>query len=321
MWDKAAILDQMCGNDDKPNDDTVYSKSETSIKSYPSTHFFDVDIIKITVDKINSGELNVYDDSQVSWEEVTMFNFDKIKRLLSLIDTPFIEDTADAIICAIDRKYNPTDPYCKPEVRSKYYYPSTATLWEQNDWDYEGAIKTTVIQVKEIKQKKDKYQKMLDQRKTPKSIFPITSQSLQSRAFDIKFDFSDYDPKEQLRKARAEIKYLKEKIKKLENLSTSAQETDLNIENATLTCGPYKIAPKKKTAFASVIWILKELNFFIKQEDGSYATNRSDVIDSLLTTKGNADQLLPKALKTDTFMNVFRDLLDKALEMYSKDEK
>lgn len=117
-----------------------------------------------------------------------------------------------------------------------------------------------------------------------------------------------------------------EKDKKIEALekklkSISSKETNIDLENAAITCGPYKIAPKKKTAFASVIWILKELNFFIKQEDGSYATNRSDVIDSLLTTKGNADQLLPKALKTDTFMNVFRDLLDKALEMYSKDEK
>lgn len=108
--------------------------------------------------------------------------------------------------------------------------------------------------------------------------------------------------------------------KDAEKYLPSSIKTDINVEDMHITCGPYEIAPKKKTAFASVIWALKELNFFIKQEDGSYATNRSDVIDSLLTTKGNADQLLPKALKTDTFMNVFRDLLDKALEMYSKDE-
>lgn len=125
--------------------------------------------------------------------------------------------------------------------------------------------------------------------------------------------------------ADAYKKIIEEKDKKIEALekelkSISSKETDIDLENVPITCGPYKIAKGKKTAFASVIWALKELNFFIKQEDGSYATNRSDVIDSLLTTKGNADQLLPKALNTDTFMNVFNDLLDKASAMYSKDD-
>lgn len=63
---------------------------------------FNFDIIAITAKKINSGKLNVYDDSQVSWEEVTMYDLDNIKRLLLLIDTSLLEETADAIIYSIN---------------------------------------------------------------------------------------------------------------------------------------------------------------------------------------------------------------------------
>lgn len=103
--------------------------------------FIDVDIIAITAKKINSGELNVYDDSQVSWEEVTMYDLDKIKKLLLLIDTLLVEDTADAIINSIDGKYDSENPYYKPVVTSKYYNPSSTILPEQGDWRYEITIR------------------------------------------------------------------------------------------------------------------------------------------------------------------------------------
>ena len=89
----------------------------------------------------------------------------------------------------------------------------------------------------------------------------------------------------------------------------------MNLEEFKLTCGPYKIANQKKTAFMSVIWVLKELNYFVKQADNNFATNRTDVIKHLMEGNCNADQLLPKSLKTDTFMNVFHDMIDKASKM------
>lgn len=305
MWDKAAILDQMCENFDVHNEESM-----TNNNTKPSMRHTDFDIIAETAKKINSGDLNVYDDSQVSWEEVTMFDLDKIKRLLVLIDTLLVEDTADAIINSIDGKYDSENPYYKPEVKSPYYDPSTAILWEQGDWHYENTIRNFVKQLIKKRLKKEEYQRKMATKKQERNKKNMPPSPVLSPIIIGKIKDTAQHKRE-----------LQEQKVISTNLSTSAQETDLNIENATLTCGPYKIAPKKKTSFASVIWILKELGYFIKQEDGSYATNRSDVIDRLLTTKGNADQLLPKALKTDTFMNVFREMLDKASEIYSKDKK
>lgn len=282
----------------------------SSNNSTPPNPLLGYDIIAETAKKINSGDLNVYDDSQVSWEEVTMFDLDKIKRLLVLIDTLLVEDTADAIINSIDGKYDSENPYYKPEVKSPYYDPSTAILWEQGDWHYENTIRSFVKQLIKKRLKKEEYQRKMATKKQERNKKNMPPSPVLSPIIIGKIKDTAQHKRE-----------LQEQKVISTNLSTSTQETGLNIENTILTCGPYKIAPKKKTAFASVIWILKELGYFIKQEDGSYATNRSDVIDRLLTTKGNADQLLPKALKTDTFMNVFREMLDKASEIYSKDKK
>ena len=164
----------------------------------------------------------------------------------------------------------------------------------------------------EKKKKGEEFQKKLEQKRQERFITPAPLEMMESKTED------------KLRKAEETIKELKERIALLEeekSVSVSSEYTNVDLEKLSITCGPYEIAKGKKTAFMSVIWALKELNFFVKQKDGSYATNRSDVIDSFLTKRGNADQLLPKALKTDTFMNVFNDMLDKASEIYSKDKK
>ena len=125
----------------------------------------------------------------------------------------------------------------------------------------------------------------------------------------------------ELSEAKETIKELKERIVLLEkekNTSISSEDTNVDLEKLSITCGPYDIAPKKKTAFVSVVWAMIEQGFFVKREDGSYATNKEDVVNSLLSTKANVYQLFSKALKTNTFMNVFNDLLDKASEMYAK---
>ncbi len=280
---------------------------DTNFDALELNHPSSIDIVTSTAMKINSSELNVYDDSQVNWEEVTMYNMNIIKWLLSKIDTLFLEDTADAIIKSIDSKYDPTNPYDRPQVWSSHYDPQVAILCEQGDWDYEGAIKTFVEQLIKKRQKKEEYQKKLEQRKQnenkknapPSSAIP-----------------SDLTEKI-LEKAMLQIESQNQK----DLISILTKMNNFNIENSNLTCGPYEIAQGKKTAFMSVIWVLKELGFFVKKADGSYATNRSDVIDSFLAQKGNADQLLPKSLKTDTFMNVFNDMFNKASEMYSKDNK
>lgn len=269
----------------------------------------DVDIIAITAKKINSGDLNVYDDSQVSWEEVTMYDLDKIKRLLPLIDTPLVEGTADAIIYSINGKYNSTDPYYKPEVRSKYYNPPTAILGQQGDWDYEGAIRAFVEQLMEKKKKGEEYKKILEQKRQERFITPASLEMMESKTED------------KLRKAEETIKELKERIALLEeekSVSVSSEYTNVDLEKLSITCGPYEIAEGKKTAFVSVVWAMIKQGFIVKKKGGNYATNKEDVVNSLLTTKVNVYQLFSKALKTNTFMNVFNDLLDKASEMYSE---
>lgn len=143
--------------------------------------------------------------------------------------------------------------------------------------------------------------------------------TLNKEETDNVFSISLDSHKKIIEEKEKKIDALEKEIRELKSISSEVPNVDL--ENMPITCGPYEIAKGKKTAFMSVIWALKELNFFVKQKDGSYATNRSDVIDSFLTKRGNADQLLPKALKTDTFMNVFNDMLDKASEIYSKDKK
>lgn len=270
---------------------------------------FNFDIIAITAKKINSGKLNVYDDSQVSWEEVTMYDLDNIKRLLLLIDTSLLEETADAIIYSINGKYNPTDPYYKPEVRSKYYNPPTAILWQQGDWDYEGAIRVFVEQQMEKKKKGEEFQKKLEQKRQERFITPAPLEMMESKTED------------KLRKAEETIKELKERIALLEeekSVSVSSEYTNVDLEKLSITCGPYEIAEGKKTAFVSVVWAMIKQGFFVKKKGGNYATNKEDVVNSLLTTKVNVYQLFSKALKTNTFMNVFNDLLDKASEMYAK---
>ncbi len=276
--------------------------------AYPP-NFPNVDIIAITAKKINSGELNVYDDSQVSWEEVTMYNLDNIKRLLSLIDTPFIAETGDAIINSINAKYDSTERGCRPKIKSKYYNPFTVTLLEQFNWDYDGLITTCTAQILERKQKQEKFQRKIDIRKLRmRQITPAPSNKYSETEIE-------------LRNAKETIKELRERIVLLEkekNTSISSEDTNVDLEKLSITCGPYDIAPKKKTAFVSVVWAMIEQGFFVKKKSGNYATNKEDVVDNLLTTKVNVYQLFSKALKTNTFMNVFNDLLDKASEMYSE---
>lgn len=120
-----------------------------------------IDIIALTAERINSGEVNVFDDTEVNWEEVTMFQMDNIKRLLSLVVTPFLCDTGEAISMSLSGKYDPSWPYYKPEVHSKYYEPSTNTLPEENDWDYASVIEEFVNAMKAKREKAEAFKKKL----------------------------------------------------------------------------------------------------------------------------------------------------------------
>ena len=191
---------------------------------YPSS----IDIIADTAKKINSGEFNVYDDSQVNWEEVTMYDLVKIQRLLSLVDAPLIEDTADAIIRSIDGIYDPTDPYYKPQVWSLYHNPQNATLCERDDWDYEGAIRAFIEQLSKKKQKQEEYQRKLEQRRQESYIIP--------NPIGFKLDSRNPGQEEELRQAKETIKeqdktinVLQDKIKSYEVRITELLET---IDNA-----------------------------------------------------------------------------------------
>lgn len=93
--------------------------------------------------------------------------------------------------------------------------------------------------------------------------------------------------------------------------------TDVNLDEIEITVGPYKITKGKQRDFIKVIWILKELNFFEKRENGGYATNRTDVITQFIDNdKLRVDNEISKALKTESFMNVFDDMQQKASELY-----
>lgn len=116
--------------------------------------------------------------------------------------------------------------------------------------------------------------------------------------------------------AKEEIRFLKKRTKELEEeLSTIMQNHNSNT-TLPITCGPYRIKKGKKTAFMSVIWVLKEMGYFEKINDGSYATNRQDVIQQLIEGSCNTEQLLPKALRGDKFLEVFREMFEKANKLY-----
>lgn len=270
--------------------------------------FIDVDIIAITAKKINSGDLNVYDDSQVSWEEVTMYDLDKIKKLLLLIDTLLVEDTADAIINSIDCKYDPENPYYKPVVTSKYYNPSSTILPEQGDWRYEITIRGFVKELIKKRQKKEDFQKKLEQKRQERFITPAPLEMMESKTED------------KLRKAEETIKELKKKIALLKekNVSISSEETNVNVEDEVLKDGKpfvflvdgkkYKLEAKDKNiryliclmaqkAFGKEKLVKEEyelLQYILKMSGyKGIETNYNKIIKKLETGFGNGG-LLPK---------------------------
>lgn len=140
--------------------------------------------------------------------------------------------------------------------------------------------------------------------------------TLNKEETDNVFSISLDSHKKIIEEKEKKIDALEKEIRELKSVSSEVPNVDL--EKLSITCGPYEIAEGKKTAFVSVVWAMIKLGFFVKKKGGNYATNKEDVVNSLLTTKVNVYQLFSKALKTNTFMNVFNDLLDKASEMYSE---
>lgn len=121
--------------------------------------------LRRAADLINAQKINIYDNEEINWGDVTIFKKAYISRLFGLLDYDKLDDVADAICLALDEEYAHHSPFISICVESQIYGESDEIPPKISEFDYDFDYKKEILELKNLikipKQKAAEYAKKI----------------------------------------------------------------------------------------------------------------------------------------------------------------